>query len=453
MTEKVNPIYEQRERGIAFMEIGMDILRNARNELYLAMRFLDVSLSSLAFVPEQQIALMGTDGASLYFQPEALASLFRKGRVLVNRAYLHSILHCLFGHLWHRKERDGEYWNLACDIAAEWVLDGLQVRAVHVPKSMFRRSVYRKLSTWDPDEQSEKEAAAPVSFTATAERIYRILCQMHLPQPRLDELAREFTVDDHRMWQQDASPNQPNPVRQRWDDIRDRMQTEMETFSKEASDDVRSLTDQVEIENRERYDYREFLRKFSVLKEEMQVDPDSFDYIFYHYGMSLYGNMPLIEPLETKEVMRVEDFVIVIDTSMSCKGELVRRFLEETCSILQESESFFRRINIRILQCDDKVQEDTKVTSRQELDEYMRYFTVKGLGGTDFRPAFVYVEELLRRREFTKLRGLIYFTDGYGTFPVRKPEYETAFVFLKQDYRDVDVPPWAIRLILAPEDL
>ena len=454
MTEKSNPIYEQRERGIAFMEIGMDILRNARNELYLAMRFLDVSLSSLAFVPEQQISLMGTDGDALYFQPEALASLFRKGRVLVNRAYLHSILHCLFGHLWHQKDRDAEYWNLACDIAAEWVLDGLQVRAVHVPGSMFRRSVYRKLASWDrdPDGQQE-EYAAVYSFTATAERIYRILCQMHLPQPRMDELAREFTVDDHRMWRQEDSQNQPDPMRQRWDDIRDRMQTEMETFSKEASDDVRSLTDQVEIENRERYDYREFLKKFSVLKEEMQVDMDSFDYIFYNYGMSLYGNMPLIEPLETKEVRRVEDFVIVIDTSMSCQGDLVRRFLEETCSILQESESFFRRINIRILQCDDRIQEDVKITSHEELAAYMKHFTVKGLGGTDFRPAFVYVEELLRRREFTKLRGLIYFTDGYGTFPVRKPDYETAFVFLKEDYRDVDVPPWAIRLILAPEEL
>ena len=41
----------------------------------------------------------------------------------------------------------------------------------------------------------------------------------------------------------------------------------------------------------------------------------------------------------------------------------------------------------------------------------------------------------------------------YGTFPVKKPPYETAFVFLKEDYRDVDVPPWAIKLILEEEDL
>lgn len=73
----------------------------------------------------------------------------------------------------------------------------------------------------------------------------------------------------------------------------------------------------------------------------MQVDMDSFDPIYYHFGMETYGNMPLIEPLETKEMKKIEDFVIVIDTSMSCNGSLIRRFLEETYSVLAESESFF----------------------------------------------------------------------------------------------------------------
>ena len=33
----------------------------------------------------------------------------------------------------------------ACDIAVEYVIDGLQLRAVHVPKTMLRREYYRKL--------------------------------------------------------------------------------------------------------------------------------------------------------------------------------------------------------------------------------------------------------------------------------------------------------------------
>ncbi len=205
--------------------------------------------------------------------------------------------------------------------------------------------------------------------------------------------------------------------------------------------------------NQKRYDYRDFLRKFSVLKEEMQVDVDSFDYIYYHYGMDFYGNMPLIEPLETKEVKKIEDFVIVLDTSMSCQGDLLLHFLEETYNILSESESFFRKIHIHILQCDDRVQEDVLITNQREMQEYLEHFTVRGFGGTDFRPPFARVSELMRRQCFTKLRGLIYFTDGYGTFPVKKPPYDTAFVFLRENCRDVDVPPWAIKLIIDEEEL
>ena len=228
---------------------------------------------------------------------------------------------------------------------------------------------------------------------------------------------------------------------------------DMESFSREAAQGSRGLADQLRIENRCRYDYREFLRRFSVQREEMQVDLDTFDYIFYHYGMSLYGNMPLIEPQETKEVRKIEEFVIVIDTSMSCKDTLVRRFLEETYSVLKEAESFFRSIHIRILQCDDRVQSDVEITGQEGLKDYMEHLTIKGQGGTDFRPAFAYVEELLQRKVFYRLRGLIYFTDGYGTFPVKMPPYETAFVFLQDHYRDVDVPPWAIKLILGEEEL
>ena len=145
--------------------------------------------------------------------------------------------------------------------------------------------------------------------------------------------------------------------------------------------------------------------------------------------------------------------MIVIDTSMSCQGDLVKRFLEETYSVLSETESFFRRIHVHMIQCDDRIQSDTVITDGQKLKDYMDHFTVKGQGGTDFRPPFAYVEKLQKEKKFTRLRGLIYFTDGYGIFPGKMPPYETAFVFMKDDYQDVDVPPWAIKLILDPEDL
>ena len=47
----------------------------------------------------------------------------------------------------------------------------------------------------------------------------------------------------------------------------------------------------------------------------------------------------------------------------------------------------------------------------------MEDLTLYGRGGTDFRPAFEYIEELRKNGELTKLDGMLYFTDGMGVYP------------------------------------
>ena len=78
---------------------------------------------------------------------------------------------------------------------------------------------------------------------------------------------------------------------------------------------------------------------------------------------------------------------------------------------------------------------------------------ITGLGGTDFRPVFSYVDELIRQKEFQNLKGMIYFTDGYGRFPTVPPAYKTAFVFLEEEQNSFDVPPWAMSLILEEAEI
>ena len=48
-----------------FEAVGLQILRNARNELYLNTRFLDLALSSLKLQITTEIAGIGTDGFAL----------------------------------------------------------------------------------------------------------------------------------------------------------------------------------------------------------------------------------------------------------------------------------------------------------------------------------------------------------------------------------------------------
>ena len=428
-----------------FDVVGREILTAARNELYLNMRFLDLPLSSLNYVMNVNIYGLGTDGFSLYFDPQYLVDLYRLDRIRINRAYLHNVFHCIFRHLLKQGSREKRLWDLSCDIVTEHIIDGLGHRSVRFPRNAFRSNFYGSL---------EKKLKV-----LTAEKIYKLLVDEAVEEYQLRKLEKEFRIDDHSLWPKPPeNDNQPpssvvEQLNDKWQKISEKMQTELETFSKEASNGEGELADQLSVENRERYDYKAFLRKFAVLREEMQVDLDSFDYVFYNYGLTLYGNMPLIEPQEFKEVHKIEEFVIVIDTSMSCSGELVKTFLEQTYHVLSEMESFFRKIHIRIIQCDEKVQSDVKVTNQEELKMYMEQFQIVGNGGTDFRPAFEYVQGLIDKKEFQYLKGMLYFTDGYGTYPRKKPPFDTAFVFMEEDYTDVSVPPWAMKLIIEREAL
>lgn len=461
--DKTQEIVETAER---LQAIGSSILRAARDELYLGMRFLDVALSSFSYQMDGSIHRFGTDGRVIYFQPQMLGGLYKENRILVNRGYLHMVFHCIFRHFawcgvgnniiiagadqWKNAEDRGNdstgktseerMCDLSCDIAVEHIIDGMNYRSIRFSRSLLRRETYRLL---------EKEGK-----TLNAQRIYKILSGWNLSEKDLTNLEQEFRTDDHKYWESKKPDQKPNPMLSRkWGEINDGIETDLETFSQEAGERDGDFLEQIKTENRSKYDYREFLRKFAVFHEELAVDDDSFDYNFYTYGLRLYGNMPLIEPLESKEVKKVEEFVIVIDTSMSCSGELVRIFLEETYGVLSENESFFTKINVHIIQCDEKVHIDKKITSQEEMKDYMEHLELYGDGGTDFRPAFEWVDKLLEQHEFHNLKGLIYFTDGFGIYPQKMPPYKTAFVFMQDNYRDVDVPVWAMKLILDEYDL
>ena len=231
------------------------------------------------------------------------------------------------------------------------------------------------------------------------------------------------------------------------------MQMELLLFSKNRGDKAGSLLQNLREVNRERYDYTEFLKKFAVMGEVMKINDDDFDYIFYTYGLAQYKKMPLIEPLEYKEQKRIKEFVIAIDASGSVIGEEVQAFVQKTYNILKSTESFFEKINLHIIQCDAVIQEAVKITNQSEFDAYIEEMKIRGLGGTDFRPVFKYVDELILRKEFTNLKGMIYFTDGYGIFPEYKPSYETAFVFVNEEYENPEVPPWAIKLVLRKDEI
>ena len=243
-------------------------------------------------------------------------------------------------------------------------------------------------------------------------------------------------------------PQKRGIAEEEWDGIYKQIEMDLRTAAIQEAETPGMLVAQIELATRKPVDYEAFLRSFASTEEDLRINDEEFDYIFYMFGFEQYGNMPLIDPLEYQEVSCVREFVIAVDTSASCKGELVTSFLTRTCEILQNTAQFGRDVNIHIIQCDARVQEETVITSLDQLDAFTSNLHVKGLGGTDFRPVFEHVNDLVEKGEFENLRGLIYFTDGQGTYPERMPLYDTAFVFLEEDGIPVRVPPWAMKVVL-----
>ena len=262
----------------------------------------------------------------------------------------------------------------------------------------------------------------------------------------------EFFTDDHRFWPKDPSRS-PSAAKagQSWDKISRRMEQELNLRGDHTASGAEAIKAQIK-EGKSRRSYKDFLRKFTVLQEELHCDYDEFDLNYYSYGLRLYKNMPLIEPLESREVTKISEFIIVIDTSYSTNGPLVQKFLQETFQIIQERDSFFHKSQVRIIQCDNQVHSDTVIKDPHDIQALLHNFELIGGGGTDFRPAFSYINTLLENGEFHQLKGVLYFTDGKGIFPAKRPPYETAFLFLGEEEHP-DIPAWAMKLVLHEEDL
>lgn len=479
LTDEMRGLMDAQDQERAeYRELATKIMIFARDQIMVSMRFLDRALFRMPMIPANTVATYGVDGQVMHFNTDYVLQAYKQEKNGPTRAFLHMILHCIFSHPFQYEKMNRECWDLACDIAVEKSILDLHLNEVQMDGDRRLEKIFQKL-----------EADVPI---LTAEKIYRFL--MNHPEKAEEYLNQAFLFerDDHIQWipkketdpadrtgdtittdtrtaqigchEADSGEEGEDQVEDLdealvgrspddWADVSQHAKLDLETFSREMGFGAGSLLWNLKEAVREKYDYSEFLKKFAVLGEEMHINDDEFDYIYYTYGLELYENMPLVEPLEYRENKRIREFVIAIDTSGSCQGATVEKFLRKTYDILKNSESYFKRVNIHIIQCDSKIQRDVKVTTDEEFEAYMQDVQLSGFGGTDFRPVFEYVDRMIEHHEFQNLRGLIYFTDGQGTFPERMPDYETAFVFIEEGFSIPDVPPWAIKLVLQEDEV
>lgn len=416
-------------------KLAGQIIQLSHDDILMHLRFFDTALAKLQMRERPGMGCIATDGAACFYDPVYLLKLYREEPKAVTRGLLHMLLHCIFSHGFQYNKLETEYWDLAADIAVENVILDMQLPGAALEQD---QDAVRKLRVLKEDVGA-----------LTAERIYRYL-RRNPPTPgEREELRHLFQKDVHTLW----TPREEMEITlEQWKKISERIKADLKSFTK-AKSGAETLEKNLEETTRDRYDYSEILKRFTVTGEDITVNDEEFDYIYYTYGLEHYGNLPLIEPLEYKETKKVREFVIAIDTSASCRGPIVQAFLQKTYSILKGTENFFHKINVHIVQCDNEIQSDTKITSDEDFEHFMKYGKLNGFGATDFRPVFTYLAKLQAQGEFENLKGLIYFTDGYGIYPEKMPDYDVIFAFLDEDENRAPVPPWSMKVVLESEEL
>ena len=443
------------------------IFEMSRDALVMKHHFLSYAFYALEAKGLHDTELDGfhyaTEGIHFYYDENRLIEDFMSDKVDTSHIFLHSILHCLYLHPYFASQyKDQELWDMACDLFIWDIMDHLELQDDMRIRNMLKQA---------------KESDMIISAQSLYSRLREMRLKGFISSDEIDQMRLLLKVDDHVLWympsgqkggNQTTSENQSGQDGQallsyvagnftstmkKWQNAADRATVGLESAmrgGKYRGRDPGHLIESLQGIQREQISYDDFLRKFAAVEERMMIDIDAFDYNYYTYGLNLYGDLPLVEPVEFKEMHTIREFVIAIDSSGSINTETLKKFLTKTYNILQESIFAEDSLDVRIIQCDARVQDVRAIHSKTEMEEYIRQLKAFGRGGTDFRPVFEKIEKYRNGGELKNLRGLIYFTDGYGTYPSQPANYKTAFVF-SEDYDDSQVPSWILKYQLKEE--
>ncbi len=487
-------------------EIARRVVNLATASLFVDMPFLDVALFRLRFDPDMRnvIPSWATDGREVHYDTNYVLGRYSEKASIVSHDILHVTLHCVFRHMFVHPEVNQRLWDLSCDIAVEHIISSLNMSSLddgraamrdaylgmldNLPELMSAEKLYKTLGEAELSEEDFDVFEEAFGVDVHPWYIVENRSSGGMGPEREDDesddgdaqngpssyggQSEERTNDDAGSGSDDEAPHDEDSpegedasgedqahsreqLEREWEDASKSVQTGLETmhgrhgYASQAGTMLQAL----KAVNRRRYDYRNLLHAFCTWGEQIKINDEEFDYVYYTYGLDRYGDMPLIEPLEYKDVKKLRDVAIVIDTSGSVRGEAVQRLFERTFDLIMNENNAFKRFRIHLIQCDAQVSDDTVLTTRDDLDRALESMKFKGLGGTDFSPAFDYVDTLVAQGEFVNFKGLIYFTDGRGTYPEHCPAYKSAFVFIEDDYEDIDVPAWAIKIVLTEDEV
>jgi hypothetical protein len=487
--KRVTPLKKQSPNSKRAEAVLQYVISQAKNDVY----GLSYGLSIFDLVAVKEKTKLASDGKHLFFQPAYVLSMYNMGNTAeLKRQVIHLTLHGLLGH--YEEDQVYQYQMLAWDVMDRQVE---QLAEELKPKEDLR-------STYVCENKKYMDCGYGMELYHRAKRSQKLA-------QKIRKLRFLYYVDNHYLWhgknnfftkqklaagkngeeknegkgnegkgsegegkgregEGKGSEGENRQGESPWKiaqgllsqgdfvDLNLLAATLKTSYSKSYGNAAGESVAQLKKADVAGNDYKEVFREFFSTKEMTQEQVDTIDPMLYHYGLELYGNIPIVEPLEVTEQQAFHTIAIAVDTSGSCNGDTARRFLKETCNMIEDILTIGHIERIYIMQCDSKLQQMEVVESVEEMRDFCENidnWKMKGWGGTSFVPVFEKLNAL--QEEGEEIDCLFYLTDGCGYYPEKESEYPAFMVLPKQDYdyiQDEDnemIPSW-IRVLKLEDD-
>ncbi|MCH5194855.1 MAG: hypothetical protein J1F11_12910 [Oscillospiraceae bacterium] len=430
------------------LELSEEIIRFSMRSGANEFSFLKNPIFSLKTEPTDETASVCADYKKLYYNPKWVMEQFRRNKEKTVNALIHCVLHCLLLHPSMISEEDPVF-NAAADLAVLIMMHNAGAERMNVPDSFLHELTNVCGSTSTNDIFKGIRDNAPL-----LNKVFNV--------------TKKHKWDDHKLWYKKDEKKKKNDPGQsgggqdgegqngkgqggEGQDGRDngdpvievsvQMGTGEELWKNmfvqaKAAAQGQGYGSQhgnmfLEVKKPDRFSrfsYKEYIRRFAR-QEIVAEDPETIDMMLYSAGFEMYGDIALVEFNEVKENAVPSDIIIAIDISGSCSGDVAVNFLRQVYSLFEEMD-IRSNVNIHAVTFDTQIIGSAVIRNRKDAEELIKNYskyTDNGWGGTDFHCVFDYADQFSRNNSGKKLKGLFFFSDGYGAFPDAKKSYRTTF--------------------------
>ncbi len=421
-------------------------LTAARTKLILDKPFLGALVLRLPMVAANPdwCPTTATDARKFYYNAEFIDSLSMNQTQFM---LAHEALHCALSHFARRQHRVKHRWDLACDYAINPLLieDGLSpppnYQVMPEYKGMTAEEIYPLLQDNEDNEtldqhvyDKESEGGGGAGNNPPPEQRQEQKPQDKKPDPEDRDPDQEPSDGKGNQQEQDLEqpggqgegeqPQQPQGSPTEADDDgeadtpppltpdeRDTLDVQWQQRLAGAAQQAMqagklggTLARMIDHLLQPQLPWRMLLARYMTA-----VARDDFSYM----RPSRREGDAILPSLRSSQV----EVVVALDTSGSIKTSEIDEFIAEINAIKGQM-----RARVTLIPCDSTIP-DGAPWIYEPWEEFSFPHSVKGGGGTDFRPVFDWIARSDRRPEL-----LVYFTDAAGSFPEHEPNFDVLWL-------------------------